>query len=241
MAWAGDRWAIAWTSTYGESAVHYRTLSRSGIASREQTLPITNNLAFDVALAFDGRNLHLAWIETAGPWSIEPPPQGHAVFTTRLRRTGRIIDAAPSQLPVVSPQRLAIACSSEHLVVLVDTFAETTAHVLSTNTYERPATRTLFDGILLSDVTWDGWEFVAAATEYAPNGPSFLRIWRLGDDGMTTEDPRIAPTLVREDRRVSIAATPSYGAVAAMQESDAASGERAVIHAEREMYRLPHP
>ena len=241
VTWAGDRWAVAWVSAYGEGTVHYRTLSRGGFASPPRELDVTQALAFDVALAFDGRNVHLGWVQIAGPWYIEPPPQGHAVFTTRLRRTGHLLDAVPLAIPAESPRVLAMACNGEQLIVVVDESERTRLHVVPTEGRQMVSTRTLFDAPSNSDVTWDGWDFVAALAESAYGGRSFLRVWRLGDDGSEMEGPRITPTLARKDRKVSVAASPSYAAVVGMQESDAALGERAVIYAEREMYHVPDP
>jgi hypothetical protein len=239
-AWAGDRWAVAWAYADGYRIIQYATLSHGGIPSAPQDLSLTPNLVFDVALAFDGNRVHLAWIETAGPFIIEPPPPGHAVFTTRLRRNGRVADATPLAIPVTSsPKGVSLAGNGERIVLLVDELPGTTAHTIDPKTRQLAATRTLHEGeVKDSDVTWDGYDFVAAVSYLdLPSFRRYLKIFHLGSDGTGASVPRVTETLAREDLHVTVASSPAYGAVASLQEADALSGERAVIYTERELFK----
>ncbi|HEX6100637.1 MAG TPA: hypothetical protein VF432_30250 [Thermoanaerobaculia bacterium] len=237
--WAGDRWAVAWAYVDGYQVIQYATLSHGGVPSSPQDLTLTPNLAFDVALAFDGNRVHLAWIETAGPYTIEPPPHGHAVRTTRLRRNGRVADATPLAIPVTSPRGVSMAGNGERIVLLVDERPGTTAHAIDPRTRQVAATRTLHEGeVKDSDVAWDGHAFVAAVSYLdLESFRRYLKIFRLGSSGTAAGSPRVAETLAREDLHVTVASSPAYDAVAGLQEADALSGERAVIYTEREMFR----
>jgi hypothetical protein len=236
VTWAGDRWAVAWTELYG-NIIRYATVSYGGLPSPLQELELTRNQIVDLALAFDGTRVHLGWIESAWPYSIEPPPLGYAVFTTRLRRNGRVADAQPLPIPASSPRGLAMAGNDERVVLLVDEDARVTAHVIAAKTRQLAATHTLFNAFASSDVTWDGYEFVAAVS-YRTGEQTYAEVHTLGGDGTAADDARVTATLAR-DRHVSIASSPGYDAVLGLQDSDAASGLRAVIYPAREMARLP--
>lgn len=237
--WAGDRWAVAWVSTYGSLVVYYQTVSHGGAPSPVQELDVTDARAFDVALAFDGNRVHLAWIQTAYEYYPEPPPQGHAVFLTRLRRNGRLIDETPLPIPSTGPRELAMAGNGEYVVLLVDEEQRTALHRIVTRTRQITASRLLYDRFGKDgDVTWTGYTFVAAV-QHRVNDRTLLEIYDLGAAATSTERPRVTETLASRDLHVSVASSPAYDAVAGVQESDAAAGDRAVIYAEREMYRFP--
>ena len=234
VAWTGDRWAVAWTDSFDDD-IRFANVSRAGIASPLQELDLTGNPVIDVALAFDGNRLHLAWIE-GNPTYFEPPPPGVAVFTTRLRRNGRAADATPLQVPVIGPRALTIAASDEQVVLLVDQSNDTSAYVIDVDVRQFVAVRTLAEGITVSDVTWSGFDF-AVALRYFRAGRWYVETLRGPDLG----DAHIAETLPSAGLHVSVATSPSYDTVAGLQETDAAEGRRAVIYAEREMIGLPTP
>jgi hypothetical protein len=237
VTWAGDRWAVAWASSEGYPFIHYRTVSRSGVAAPLQELHVNDNVVLDVALAFDGSRVHLAWVEAPEAYFERPP--GYAVFTTRLRRNGRAADTAPLTIPTESPRELAMATNGDQVVLLIDAMNRTSLHVIDADTRQLVSTRTLHEGYgSASDVKWDGDEFVAAV-RYLDGGRAYAEVRHLGDDGTADEDPCIIETLARGELQVSVASSPAYDAVLGLQESDAASGPRAVIHPEREMFRLP--
>ena len=207
---------------------------RGGSASPARALPLTANAVADLALAFDGSRVHIAWVER--PFSPIPEvPQGLDVFTTRLRRDGRIADPAPLAIPVTLPNRVSLAASSERVILVVDEEESTSLHAIDAKSRRLLSSQTLLkeDFVQYSEVTWTGWEFFAASITRRS-----LFVWRLGRDGTALDDVRGSETLPSDDDGgVSIAATPSYDAVIGLQETDATSGPRAVIYANRELPR----
>jgi hypothetical protein len=210
--WAGDRWAIVWPDPSGR--VSYATVM-GGLASLPLTL--TANPVGSVAVAFDGRRVHLAWCDAS------------AVFTTRLRPDGRIVDETPLPIPAANPTTVRIVAGNGRVVVLVDAFPDTSIHVVDAKTRQLLSSRTLVQRVASSDLAWSGYEFVAASAF-----DRTLAVWHLGRDGTATNEPRLTETLSRFDLRVSVASSPSYDTVVAMQGTDAASGPRAVIYPSRE-------
>ncbi len=233
VTWAGDRWAIVWTVP-DDARVRYATVSGS-VATPPLQFRVTEKILLQTSIAFDGSRVHLAWIEGEYP-PFPTVVQGSAVFTTRLRRDGRIVDAAPLAIPASDPNGVRLAANADRVAAVVDERTRTVLHMMSAESRELRSTRTLYEWPAQSDVTWDGREFVAALG--ARGVRPFLAVVRLGADGTRTDAARGSVTLAHSDWRVSVASTPSFDAVVALQETDAESGPRAVIYAERELPRL---
>lgn len=234
VTWAGDRWAVVWISPYAE-VMRYATVSRGGIASLPRELQPTSDIFVDVALTFDGSRVHLAWVAEFRPGAPRVP-QGSHVFTTRLRPDGRIVDETPLAIPVLGPRHVSMATNGSEVALLVNNHWRTDVHVISP-TRQILSTRTLLEWRTEGEVTWDGYELVAAAGYRGAR--SYAITWRLGDDGTGTDSPRGTATI--DSSSVSVAASPGYSAVLGMTEWDAATGARAVLYAERVLPRLPDP
>ncbi|MGZ5441019.1 MAG: hypothetical protein ACXW5U_14665 [Thermoanaerobaculia bacterium] len=233
VTWAGDRWAIVWISPYAD-VVRYATVSRGGIASLPRELQPTSDIFVDVALTFDGSRVHLAWVAELEP--APRVPQGSHVFTTRLRPDGRIVDETPLAIPAWGPRHVSMATNGSEVALLVNNLWRTDVHMIST-TRQILSTRTLLEWLAEAEVTWDGFELIAAAGYRGAR--SYAATWRLGDDGTGTDAPRGTATIGSSS--VSVAASPGYSAVLGMSEWDAATGARAVLYAERELPRIPDP
>ena len=235
VTWAGDRWAVAWVD-HRDSVIRYVTVSRGGVAAPPRDLRPSEKILIEVALAYDGSRVRLAWIESDYPL-FPTIPLGDAVFTTLLRRDGRMEGDVPLSIPASNPSRVTLASNGKRVVLLVDELTHTSINVIDAETRQLLSARTLFEWPAHSDVTWDGDVFVAALSYRGAR--TYAAIFRLDEDGTEIEAPRGIMTI--GTTMVTVAASPGYDAVIGVTESDAAAGVRAVIYAERELPRLPDP
>jgi hypothetical protein len=241
VAWAVDRWVVVWP---GEEAVYFATVSPAGILSPVQTLTLDTPLepGFErnilaVSVAAEGARVLITWIEghlgeyAMPPFFIEP-----VVFAQRFRRDGRPIDAAPARLAVERAQYVSSVAGENTFAVVTDADTQTTVTLLGSRDSRVLATRVLPPG--LSDVAWDGDEYIVAA-RYWPDWPRHITLSRFDEQLHETQPVRGIATLAAD-----IPAPPSVAAVAgqavvAIQEGDAETGARAVVYREADMTALP--
>lgn len=248
VTWAGDRWLVAWTALTADGSIQVATVTAIGTTSQPRSVRLNTppppegwfSIPIEVALSFDGRDVHLTWIQAR--WSYDSPhyAQGTHVFTTKMRRDGRLLEEQARAIPASQPDRISTAANDDALLVLVDERSHTTASLIDVRAPALPlvSTRTLYDWRAESDLTWDGRDFVAAL--HARGQRRYLSVLRLARDGSLATTPRGTSTLdVRHSTRPSVASTPSMDAVIAVEETDDASSVRAVVYSEREMPGLP--
>jgi hypothetical protein len=234
--WAGDRYAVVWSRDH---FLYYATVTPDGIASSMRPLvrtspvtdPIVQIVVREVALAFDGDDLHVTWIEHRDDTGTS------AVYTTRIDRDGDARDTRALALPSSQPVRLATAAVDGTLLVLVDEVTHTTVHTIDAT--RAVASRTLYDWPANSDVAWDGMNFVAALRAHGIRWCA--HVFRLGRDGSTIGARGIVTLPPQNDAAVSIAAVAGFDAALGVEERDSHRGTRAVVYDEDELAPLPSP
>jgi hypothetical protein len=244
VTWAGDKWIVVWNDPY---KAWLSTISRGGDVRQRGELKLdaplpehfTRTLG-DITIAADGTRLLVAWTERQYPPCMMPicGSGPETAFVKRFQHEG-----APSTRAIqidTGVNHLVLASSGEEYVLLTDTHAGTKVLVIDDD-YAMTflATRTFPAG--LSDIIWDGEEYVMAQ-RYRFLWPHHLVITRFDRDLEETAPPRGIQTL-RSDEHVppSIASAIPGDAVVAIAEGDAVTGSRAVVYAERDMPLLPGP
>ncbi|HEX2059682.1 MAG TPA: hypothetical protein VHK90_02995 [Thermoanaerobaculia bacterium] len=230
VTWTGTQWLFAWAE---KDRIVGALVSPAGIASLPRIIavgrtPETGYLRrMDaVAIASDGTRLILVWNETHDPnCSILCVGPGPKTYATRLTPDAEVVDAAAVELPAGNEH--AIATSGDEIVVV----SGITASLLhASGNALRLARSRVLPGIRgRSDVTWDGRAYLVAV-RYRDDG-WYLRLHRLGrslDDAGAVSGIR-----TRAAERVlspSIAALNRRDVLIAIQEGDAETGLRAIVH-----------
>ena len=235
VVWSGDRWDVVWT----DSVIAYHAeVASDGTVSSVEPVKLEGTLAdnqyeragiYDVALAYDGERVLLAWIEG----QYYPCPfeciQNRPAFLTTIDRFAFQV-GAPHRIsdPWEISESVSLATNGREVVALTTRYHEKAVTTSLDTTLQRIASRT-FDGA--GDVTWDGSAFVLALRERQQ-----LTVRRLDANLRDAARPRvahIAPADV-DDSLPSIAVAISGNAIIGIQECDA-SGGRAVGYVEQEL------
>lgn len=249
VAWSVDRWVVVWIV---EENAHFTTVSPGGIVSPIQKLPLTplqpnwKRLLIAVSVAADGPRVLISWIEgQVPPFANFPYVVDPIAYAQRFRRDGRVIDAAPIVI-ANDAEFLSSTAGENTFAIVTDAPTQTTVTLLDSDDSRVIATRNL--PASLSDVAWDGDEYIVASRHFPDDWPlhrsvlpRFLTIARFDEALRETQPVRGAATLPSD-----VPAQPSVAAVAgeavvAIQEGDPDEGARAVVYRERDMVTWPPP
>jgi hypothetical protein len=236
VVWSVDRWVVVWVARDGEEAF-FAAVSPAGIVADQRELTPANPERYfvDVALAADGPRILVAWIEAD---VNEIYFVNRTAFARRFRRDGREIDVAPVR--VAGDASYLSATAGDHFIVVTDTPKQTLMTKLDADgpALTALATRSLPPGI--SDVAWDGDEYVVAS-RHLPDWPRHLVVSRF-DGRLEPSRPARGVIVLRPDEYAQPSvATVAGEAVVAIQEADAENGARAVVYRESAMSSLPWP
>lgn len=227
VAWAGDRWVIAWEAS---GSIFFATV-RNGVATSSKRVNLGDVVSGDPALAFDGSTLLLVWNEQIPPECYFPPcfsGETHA-YAARLTRDGDLADEKRVEIPAAFAY--SIATSGEEFFVLGDT----TATTIDATTLRIVESRRIFNWRAAGDVTWDGSTYAVAFRYFG------LR-WHLSVTHFDRElnvvgTPRGTETLPPDQ----FVAPSIAGALVGVQEGDVEQGARAVVYRESDLPPLPPP
>jgi hypothetical protein len=234
VAWAGDRWAVVWTR---DLYLWIATVTSDGVASPYRMIqrntppvdPIVRIHVGDVALAFDGSDLHVTWIESHDYVDS-------MIFTTRVSTDGVPRDEHALRIHG-GASSIATTASDDTLLVLIDEYWRTTAAAIDRSRVV--TSQRIYDWPARSDVTWDGSAFIAALR---PAGKRWYALaLRLGKDARVLDSRGIATLAPRSSNVLSVAAAPEFGVVLGMQASDPLTDARAVLYTEDDLSPLPPP
>lgn len=235
VVWADDQWVVSGTDSV---IAFHATVDADGKRTAWSQLPLAGILddetasrtgIYDVALAYDGDTMHVAWIEgqvvPCQVLCIESRP----AFAATIDRFG---------LAVSAPRRIGDAWDINESVSLA---AGGDGVIAITNVYGDRAIATAHDGAMRAfdgtgDVTWDGTSFVLALRER-----DRLTLRRLGANLREAARPRVAGIAPADtaESEPSVAVAIPGNAIVGLQESDANSGGRAVAFAEQELGHEP--
>lgn len=244
VAWNGERWTVVWNDHYGAQLA---SVSAGGVVRQHGDLRLdaprpanTHRTLWDVAIAVDESRLLVAWTENYIEQCLMPICQS-SLQNAWLRRFQ--LEGAPSTrvIPIETDViGVTMTASGDEYVLLTDTHAGTKALVIDDD-YGMTFLATATFPAGLSDVTWDGEEFVMAQ-RYRRIWPNHLVITRFDRELNETAPPRGIETLKSDERaRPSIASAMHGDALVAIAEGDAVNGSRAVVYSERDMPLLPGP
>lgn len=241
--WATDRWLVVWSSL---DKTHFASVSPAGVVIDSRDLPSNTKLpdqfsrfSTEVAVAADGPRALVVFVETQMPPCMMPicHTEKPVAWATRIRLDGTLLDAEPVRVGD-DTHTLSIATSGSEFVVVADSPEATQLTAIDdTATLRVLASRTVPAG--LSDIIWDGRDFVLAQ-RHRSELPNHLVVFRL--DGMLRETaaPRgIVPLAADEREPPSIAAVTPGDVLIALQEGNPVDGARAVVYAERDLEPLP--
>ncbi len=233
VVWAGDRWEVVGADSV--IAFHAEVAPDGKRSSWEQLKlegPLPEGHArsgvYDVAIAYDGERVLVAWIEGQYYPCNMVCPENRPAFVTTIDRFAFNV-GAPHRIsdPFANARSVSLATNGDEVVAITNGY-----QALATSfdaSLEQKATRS-FDGS--GDVTWDGSAFVLALRERDQ-----LTVRRLDADlrdGARARVATIAPT-DSADTTPSIAVAISGNGIVALQECDANSGGRAVAYVEQEL------
>ena len=237
--WTGDRWAVAWVDGY---RAWLATVSRAGIATPARELDLRSPLPEgwmrwlnSIAIAADGERLLVAWIESQVP-NCDLCQGTPTAWVMRFTLGG-----APSTraVKIDSPvNHVALATSGEEYVLLTDSVSATTATLIDDD-YGMTFLDSRSFAAGLSDLIWDGDEFVMAQ-RHRKEWSRHLVVTRFDRTLTLSGPPRGVETMLADEHvPPSIAAVMSGDALVAVSEGDAVQGSKAVVYAERDMDVLP--
>jgi hypothetical protein len=228
VAWAGDRWVVAWDTYEGILL----TTVRNGLVAPARLLGLGELAASDPALAFNGSTLLLVWNETdRSACDVFPPCiiGEQVAYAARITPDGQLAGAKRARIPFAGDY--SIATSGNEFVILGDT----TATVVDAQGSKVLASRSIFNWGATSDVTWDGSSY-AVALRYL--GASWhVSVTHLDRDLNVVGTPRGTTTLPPDNFVAPSIARSLVG----VQEGDPVNGARAVVYRESEMQPLPPP
>lgn len=243
VTWATDRWLVVWSS---RDKTYVASVSSAGVVVDSRELPSNTTLpeqwtrySSDVAIAADGPRALVAFVETQMPPCLMPIcyAEEPVAWATRIRLDGTPLDDEPVRVGD-NTHSLSIATSGSEFVVVADSAEGTQLTAIDdTATLRVLASRSVPAG--LSDILWDGRDFVLAQ-RHRSELPNHLVVFRL--DGMLQETapPRGLTPLPPDEREApSIAAVTPGDVLIALQEGNVVDGARAVVYAERELQPLP--
>jgi hypothetical protein len=236
VVWSVDRWVVAWIARDGDQAF-FATVSPAGIVADKRELVRTapDRYFVDVALAAGGPRVLVSWIDAN---VNEIYFVNGVAFAQRFRRDGREIDAAPVR--VATGTSYLSATAGDEFVVVTDAPAQTLMTKLDAN---GPALAVLATRSLppsLSDITWDGGEYVVASRGL-PDFPRHLVVSRFDEQLEPTQAPRGVIVLQPDEHAQPSVAAAAGEVLVAIQEADAEEGARAVVYRESELSALPWP
>lgn len=244
VAWNGERWTVVWNDHYGAQLA---SVSAGGVVRQHGELKLdaprptnTARTLWDLAIAVDESRLVVAWTEAYIEQCLMPICE-RSPQNAWLRRFQ--LEGAPSTrvVPIESDVLgVTMASSGDEYVLLTDTHAGTKALVIDDD-YGMTFLSSRTFPAALSDLTWDGEEFVMAQ-RYRMLWPRHLVITRFDRELNETASPRGIETLRSDETTPPSIASAMHGdALVAIAEGDAVSGSRAVVYAERDMPLLPGP
>jgi len=240
--WSGDRWLVVWASG---RVLRIASVSTAGVASAARTLdvhrPLRDGWEREIeppSLAFDGERVLLSSSLLDIPYCMMPACDasvGEAVAAL-LTPDGTLLDRL--NLGIASQVRTSVATSSVEFMLL----AGTRAFVIEAR-HDRlrvTATRDVFDWPAVSDVTWDGANYVVALRYAGVNW--YLATRRLDYTANDVAAPRGRSTLTPYDFAPPRIVPVFRGdTLVGVQEGTARDGMRAVVYRERDLPALAPP
>jgi hypothetical protein len=228
VVWAGDRWVVVGND---ESVAFYSEIAPGGEHLTWSLLPLEGPLHEDdayrgrlngVALAYDGKRVHVAWTEAHVPcWQV--CIGSFVAFVSTIEDRGTRI-STPRRLSkrLANDESVSLAANGDEVVVIANGY-ETSVTTLG------GASRT-FDGD--GDVTWDGSTFVLAL-----RAREQLTVRRLDGRLRDAGHPRVAAIAPANTAHSlpSVAAVIPGNAIIGIQEIETTSGARAVAYVEEEL------
>jgi hypothetical protein len=242
VAWTGEKWIVIWTMPHGASFAH---VSAAGVVTargewelRTPLKPGWSRLLGPIAIAADRTRVAVAWIETQYPPCLMPICQGQETKAWLQRFNHSGTPTTNYGVAVADdPSRVSLVYNGEEYLLLIDTQEKTDAMLLTDGAGMSLLARRAFPSGL-SDVMWDGTEFVMAQRYRRETG--WLVVTRFDRKLEDTAPPRGVLTLRSDETDApSVAAMMSGGALVTIAEGDALDGSRAVVYAERDMQPLP--
>lgn len=238
-AWVGNQWLVVWPQ---KNALLASTISRAGVASAPRpaplpVLPPDRWRSVDaVTIGFDGTRVLLVAQETIHQFCSFPPCYADAhTFAARMTPDGELIKTAPLALPVTSAS-YSIASSGREFVAVAGNQAMTID--ASGSALRMTANRAFFGS--LSDVAWDGRDYVIASRYRLQR--SHLTLRRADAALNETAPPRGTETLPAHTwEPPSIAVIDSARVAIGIEAGDADRGARAVVYLEDELSPLVAP
>jgi hypothetical protein len=226
VAWAGDRWVIAWDT---RSRIQFATI-RNGVVTPAKQIDFGEVLSSKPALSFNGRTLLLVWNEEVVPECYFPPcvRGDRFAYAAPLTLDGAL---AGNRLPISIAFDYSLATSGNEFLILGGTTATTIDASASAVLESRP----VFNWPAAGDVTWDGASYAVALRYHGVR-------WHLSVTHLDRDLNLVAPPRGTETLPPDLAAAPSIaGSIVAVQEGDPANGARAVVYRETDMQPLPAP
>jgi hypothetical protein len=243
VTWTGDKWLVVWTTAH---ETYYAHVSAAGVVTAHGKFELRTQLPEGwfrtlgtLAIGATRTHLLVAWIETQYPPCLMPVCGGQVtkVFLQRFNHTG--VPSTNYGVAVAGdPSRVTMISTGEEYLLLIDSIEKTEALLLSSGAATSLLARQSFPAGL-SDVIWDGREFVMAQ-RHRREWPGHLVVTRFDKSLHETVPPRGVLTLKSDETEApSIAAVMQGDALVAIAEGDPFDGSRAVVYAERDMEPLP--
>lgn len=242
VTWAGDRWVVVWLADSFARRVRFAAVSSNGDVSSSRELPFPEMYPMprsveNVALAYGGQNLVLAWTEREELLcpGLECPAGDVHAYAARLGFDGTL----GARVEVAAPQSAGISIATSGFDFFVAAGEWGSILEVRNGALRIVASPRLFNWSADSDVTWGGVDYVVALRYSGLN--TYLATRRFDRMGRDSADARGTQTLPAQDPTPSIAAAVPDDSLVGLQEGDVANGMRAVVYRERNLALLPPP